>query len=263
MADDPIEPTEPVVDPSAVVADLVKPTDTPADPPPEWFISDGVKGEGIAPEWYKADKYKTVSDQAKAYKDLEGSFGAFTGAPEKYEFNLSEGVKEKGIEIAADDPMVEAAMEYAKSKNMNQEGLDGMVDLYVQVKLAEQTLQKEFEDKEWKELGDNAKGRTDNLASWASANLSTDLQDGFNSMARTADNVRAMEALVAKSRPGALNPDIITPSGMPTREEVTKMQFEKDDNGQRRTQTDPEFKKRYIAMRDQVYGMGEHNQTIG
>jgi len=46
--------------------------------------SEGVNGEGEAPEYFKADKYKSVADQAKAYTELEKRFGGFTGAPEAY-----------------------------------------------------------------------------------------------------------------------------------------------------------------------------------
>ena len=54
---------------------------------PGYLFADGVVGEGDAPEWFKADKYKTVSDQAKAYVELESKFGGFKGAPKegKYE----------------------------------------------------------------------------------------------------------------------------------------------------------------------------------
>ena len=36
----------------------------------EFFLSEGIKGVGDQPEWYKADKYKSVAEQAKAYTEL-------------------------------------------------------------------------------------------------------------------------------------------------------------------------------------------------
>ena len=60
-----------------------------------WNLSEDTPGKGDAPEWFKADKYKTVADQAKAYKDLEGRFGSFTGAPEEYaDVTLDENLTE-------------------------------------------------------------------------------------------------------------------------------------------------------------------------
>lgn len=47
----------------------------------EYFLSDGIKGTGDVPEWYIADKYKSVSEQAKAYTELEKKFGGFKGSP--------------------------------------------------------------------------------------------------------------------------------------------------------------------------------------
>jgi len=37
----------------------------------EYFLTEGIKGTGDTPEWYKAEKYKSVADQAKAYTELE------------------------------------------------------------------------------------------------------------------------------------------------------------------------------------------------
>ena len=47
----------------------------------EYFLSEGIKGAGDMPEWYNPSKYKSVSEQAKAYTELEKKFGGFTGAP--------------------------------------------------------------------------------------------------------------------------------------------------------------------------------------
>ena len=47
----------------------------------------------IMPEWYKADKYKSVAEQAKAYTELEKKFGGFTGAP-KDGYSVVEGVEQ-------------------------------------------------------------------------------------------------------------------------------------------------------------------------
>lgn len=47
----------------------------------EYFLTEGIKGAGDTPEWFKADKYKSIADQAKAYTELEKRFGGFKGAP--------------------------------------------------------------------------------------------------------------------------------------------------------------------------------------
>ena len=32
----------------------------------EYFLAEGIKGTGETPEWYKADKYQSVAEQARA-----------------------------------------------------------------------------------------------------------------------------------------------------------------------------------------------------
>ena len=58
----------------------------------EFFLSEGIKGVGDLPEWYKADKYKSIAEQAKAYTELEKKFGGFTGAP-KDGYSLAEATE--------------------------------------------------------------------------------------------------------------------------------------------------------------------------
>src|SRR5690349_17470972 len=60
----------------------------PVTPTGDWYYSDGIKGDGAKPDWFKGDKYKTVTDQAKAYTDIEKKLGAFKGAPEKYDLAI-------------------------------------------------------------------------------------------------------------------------------------------------------------------------------
>tara|TARA_R110002096_G_scaffold187462_1_gene366846 strand:+ start:4345 stop:4605 length:261 start_codon:yes stop_codon:yes gene_type:complete len=58
----------------------------------EYFLSDGIKGSGETPDWYKADRYASVAEQAKAYTELEKKFGGFKGAP-KDGYSGPEGIE--------------------------------------------------------------------------------------------------------------------------------------------------------------------------
>lgn len=229
-----------------------------------WNYAEGIAGEGEAPEWFKGDKYNSVADQAKAYKDLEGRFGSFTGAPEEYEpVELREELKEMGIEIAADDPMMEEALKFAKETNMNQEGLNKMVNLYANVQAAEQKALQEYKAEELKALGSNAETRVNNLNAWANANLPPELMEGFQGMAQSAAAVQAMERLVAMTRAAPMNANAASPVSGPTAEDVHKMQFEKDEHGNRRLQTDPAFRRKFEEMANKVHGAEDHMITIG
>lgn len=228
-----------------------------------WNFAEGIAGEGDAPEWFKQDKYATVADQAKAYKELEGKFGSFTGSPDEFSINVSEELQERGVEFAADDPIIEEAINFAKESGMNQEGFDKMLGLYGMVKVAEQEAEKEYREIELKSLGDKAQQRVDNLNQWGKANLSDDLFQGFQEMAVSANAVQALERLVAMSRNAAVSPDSLTPAGGVTAEEVRAMQFETDDHGNRRIQTDPEFKERFKKLSAQVWGSEEYRNIVG
>ena len=237
------------------------PTDQPTEN--QWFLAEGIPGNGEPPEYFKKDKYGTLAEQAKAYKALEGRFGSFTGAPENYELNFSDEIKDQGLEFDKDDPLYESAVEFAKNSNMNQEGFDEMMNLYAMSKVAEGKAFEEAKAAELKALGDNAQARIDNLVNWGKTNLPEDLFQGFQEMAVSANAVRTMEKLISMSQSTAINPEKTEPRGGVTEEEVRQMQFEKDEYGNRRLQTDKEFRKRYEKLRDKVWGSQEHRNIIG
>ena len=78
----------------------------------EYFLTEGIKGSGDAPEWYRADKYKSIADQARGYSELEKRFGGFKGAP-KDGYQAPENVDE-------DDALYEELKTFAQDTNMSQ-----------------------------------------------------------------------------------------------------------------------------------------------
>lgn len=228
-----------------------------------WSFAEGVTGEGDKPEWFKDSKYKTVADQAKAYTELEGRFGAFTGAPENYEVALSEQLAESGVTIDADDPMIEQAMQFAKDSNMSQEGFTGLVNLYGEIQLAQAQAMEQYRAEEMKALGPTANKRIANINAWAQANMSADLIPGFEQMIQSASGVAAVERLISMTRSAPMNAGDPNHTSGASVEELQKMQFEKDENGNRRINTDPAFKARYEQMKNNVYGSAEHRIIIG
>ena len=56
---------------------------------------------------------------------------------------------------------------------------------------------------------------------------------------------------------------LLQPAPSVTADEVRAMQFEKDAHGNRRINTDPEFKKEYLRKMGIVHGTGEHRQMVG
>jgi hypothetical protein len=233
-------------------------------PEASWHYAEGVPGQGEPPEFFKKDKYANVTEQAKAYRELEKRFGSFTGAPDNYEVKLSQELTEKGIEISTDDPLYDEAVQFAKNANMSQEGFQEMMNLYATAQIAEQEARNKYVQDEIKALGDRGQERLDNLASWGKANLSEELYAGFEAMPVNAAAVKTLEHIIGMTRgaPISSTNGNSAPAGVGD-EELRQMQFEKDEYGNRRIQTDPEFRARFKKLADKVWGTHEHNIVIG
>jgi len=231
--------------------------------PEEWYLREGIKGEGDRPDYFDA-KYKTVEEQAKGYKELVSKLGAFTGAPEGgYKLQISDAAKEAGFNIETDDPLFSLATDFAKEKQMNQEGFDDMVDVYAQIRTAEAKLQEEYVADQVKELGPRGQERIDDLKKWGAGALAEDMQEGFQSLFSSAANIEVGEQLVAMLLEKGTNPGAGLDVDGHTEADVQAMQFEKDENGNQRIRTDPEFRKKYEELSNKVRGTHEARQMIG
>lgn len=232
---------------------------------------EGSEGDdATAPEWLLG-KYHTegktieeaTAEQAKAYKELSGKFGAFTGAPEEYEIALSEELTELGVTMDKEDPMVQEAMKFAKESNMSQEGLNGMLNLYSMQMVAEQKANEEYAAEQMKALGPQAESRVQNIQQWASKNLDTEMVSALEGMATSAESVKAIERLITMTGNAPVDSDSSVATNTAGIEEVQSMQFAKDENGNRRINTDPAFKAHYQKLRNEVYGTSEHRVMVG
>lgn len=237
--------------------------DSPAAADLGWMFSAGVKGEGDAPDWFKSDKYKTVSDQAEAYKELEGKFGSFTGAPDEFSVSISDELAEKGVEFDAEDPLMQAAIKFATERNMNQEGFDEMINLYAMSQLASNDAIEQIKTDEIKSLGDNAQNRLANISKWGNANLSEDQMKGLQEMATSSESVKTIEKLISLTRAAPIAPEAANIAPSVSESEVKAMQFEKDEHGNRRIHTDKEFAADFRKKSEQLWGSQEHRQIIG
>jgi len=234
------------------------------------MAAEGDDSGGDRPDWL-LDKYATkgksveeaTSEQAKAYKELSGKFGAFTGSPETFEVKLSEELTEAGVKIGDDDPMLKAAMEFAKESNMSQDGFNGLVNLYAMQQLAESKADEEYKAEQMKALGPSGESRIKNIQQWAGKNLDSETVTSLESMATSVESVKAIERLISMTRGAAVDVDDSKATSSVTSEELHKMQFEKDDHGNRRINTDKDFNARYQKMKNEFYGTEEHREMVG
>lgn len=194
------------------------------------------------PEWV-LDKYATedrsteeaISEQAKAYVELQKQFGAFTGAPEDYEMALPEGIEG---EIDTELPQYQAFLEIAKDSNMNNETANKLFGLFVDYQNTV-TGQMDTDLNAQKELlGPNADQRIQSLAQWGGSNLEPGEMATLESMTHTADQIMVLEKLISKTRntPTPKSHQVTTPRGG-----YSESDFHKDV-GSDRYRTDPKFR---------------------
>ncbi len=214
---------------------------------------------------YKADG-RTDSDaafeQAKAYKNLESKFGAFTGAPEEYEVGLSEEVGEKfNVEDLSDDPIFSDFKDMAKEMGLNNDGFNKLAELYIRGQLADVEAADTVREQEMQALGNNAERRLGNIQDWAKANLDADGQDGLAAALTTAGAVQAVEKLIAKTRNAPQAQD--TPAAPSVDHgKLKEMMTARDEFGQPKM-NDPAYKAKVNKMYGQLFGEEPHAVTIG
>lgn len=236
-----------------------------------WFWENERQGEGEPPEWFKADKYKSVADQAKAYTEAEKRLGAFKGAPEEYDLKLPEGFElPEGVEVELDkeDPLLQEFLPWAKEHNLSQEAFQDIVGMYVknQAEELQSTQSAEAAAAEQKELlGANADKRLSDLAKWGKQNLDADMFDKFASALTTAASVEAFEFVVAKTRNAPLpDPTNINPNlSASKQQELQELRAAKDESGKLKWFTDPIHRNKIEALQAEIYGHAPHREIKG
>jgi hypothetical protein len=231
-------------------------------------VADAIERPEHVPEKFWDNETKSVKndDVLKSYNELSGKFGAFTGAPEAYEFALSEQLTEKGINLDGDNPLVAQFTEMAKEANMSQDMANQLVNMFVENQYAESLGFEEAENtriaEQMKELGDNAEQRINNIKQWATANLNEAERDGLMDATLSAAGVRAVEALIAKSRNAPMVNEDTAQANQISKAELDALQFAKDENGNRKMAVDPEYRKMVHEKYAQAYP-GENVITVG
>lgn len=224
---------------------------------PEWFLYEGVKGVGKPPEWYKADKYKTVAAQAKAHTDLEKRFGAFTGAPENgvYEIKLPENLDGS---LDVEHPLLKGLQTWAAEKQMSQEGFTEAITMLAEY---EASLVPDISVIK-AEVGENADARIAAVASWGKANLKPDEFETLRE-ATSGQNAAAVfktiEAVVAKSRQVRLpkpGEDVVAaqPGGEAA---INAAQAKIGPDGKRLYETDAAYRAKVEKMRFDYYNSAQ------
>lgn len=186
----------------------------------EYFLAEGIKGTGETPEWYKADKYQSVAEQAKAYTELEKKFGGFKGAP-KDGYTAPEGVEQ-------DDALLAELTEFAKDTNMSDEAYGRAWELLT---AQEKAVEEVTAEQEMAKLGDNATQRLKTVEGFLKNNLDADTYTQVQDLVTTAESVKLIEAIVKATVPAKLPIEGGEhPAGL-TWADVEAEMFKKDEKG--------------------------------
>lgn len=218
----------------------------------EFFLSEGIKGVGDQPEWYKADKYKSVAEQAKAYTELEKKFGGFTGAP-KDGYQPYEGVE-------SDDALWGELVEFGTKQNMSQAAMNEAWELLT---AQEQAIEEVSVETEMAKLGDNAVERIKVVEQYMKNNLDGDTYEELRYAVNSAESVQLIEALIKSTAPAKLPIDgYIQPGGI-TWPDIEAEMFKKHESGQMLRAVDPNHEAKIQRMMKEFGGDKPYERIVG
>ena len=153
---------------------------------PEWKWSDDLAGKGEKPDWLK-ERYKSVAEQAKAYTELEKKFGEFKGAPK-------DGYDLESLGELGKDPVVAHFAQTFKEMNLSQEGFAKIVEDFVNI---DQKLTQTDLEGELKKLGPDANKQITDIDKYLSGTYKEDISKVAKNWLRTAEDVKAFQAIMA------------------------------------------------------------------
>lgn len=152
----------------------------------KYWLDDKTPIEGEMPEWFNSKKYKTVSAQAAAQRELEKKLGSFIGAPEVY-------VPPENFEP---DELYAKVASVAKELNMSNDALNKLVGVYLdhnnsnsQISNAEIEAHKITE---MNKLGVNGQDMIKDVRQWITNNFSEDERTIFDEFAISADAIKVL-----------------------------------------------------------------------
>lgn len=240
----------------------------------KWFYADGVEGTGERPDYYKADKYKSLAEQARAYVEAEKQIGTLTAkvktlerppAPEKYELP---SLAELGgdMEWKTDDPLLASAFEVAKTHNISQETFN---DLAVKVMLP---IIRNYENidiaAEKTAIGERADERMRGITDWAKANLPEEQAQlvlaSLGKWSRPHEVFAALEAVLqATKQPSLQRPADDVRTGQTQQEWQAKWYAPSKLPGFKYVRDEPGNNEKARAELAAIVGTGDHIETVG
>lgn len=226
-----------------------KPTNVSSSEYATWKYADGIMGEGDIPDWFLADKYKSVEEQAKAANELRKKLGSKAeDAPEHYNIDVDKYGWQK------DDPVLNEFNSFFKEMNLPQKDYEKILDKYHSLYAAqaekaqqEQGANKEENDRRLQEYREQNKESISRVDNWIKNNFNEDEQKMLAGLSSTVEGFTVLN----KIRNGTPKSAPPTSEQMPsanqydTVESVTRIIHENMD----KMSTDPVFCKEMETRR--------------
>jgi hypothetical protein len=199
---------------------------------PSWWISDGNPGQGERPDWLP-EKFKSVSDVAKSYSELEKRVGS---APKDYDLSKAESW------IDPDYAPFQEMMQFAKEKHVSQDVFDKVLDSVTKY-LDEFNVDY---NEERAKLGDKVDERLGVLDNWAKSNFSEDTYNALSNSIQTADGIKALEEVRNKMNSNAT---VIPNTNLGAQADVPSLQDIQSElnNNLTKYKTDPAYRRELQA----------------
>lgn len=203
-----------------------------------WYLAEGIAGQGEKPEYLLTDKYKSVADQAKGYKEIFDKLSAHQGAPQEY--NL-EFIKETGVAIDPNQPQFKAFIESSKEANINQKYFQETVSKYIELEKSRFPNPEEERAK----LGPDGAEKMNVLRQWAVNTLPADEAEAICYAATSAAFIRAIDKLRNGTQPTTTpaDPKLIPPH-LPM-SSVAQLNQEMTDNWEK-YKSDPTYRQEHL-----------------
>lgn len=207
---------------------------TQGDPSKPWSWAEGVPGAGAIPAWFKADKFKTIGEQAAAAVELEKKLGPaaeFFGAPEGGKYATP---KVEGWEWDADDPTLKGFQEFAAKRGFSQKGFEEVLNWYAGVQAEQGEKEEAALADALQKLGPNGEQRVKGVEKFLVAKIGQEAYDVLDGAIGT--NVAAFEA-ISKIVALAANDASLAPTGGTaggvgfSRKDIEAEQFKKFPEG--------------------------------
>jgi hypothetical protein len=172
----------------SVASSLPEPKPTPEAPAAEWYLMDGVPGQGARPDWLLPN-FNNAAEQAKAYPSLRKTLGAQQGAPEEYNYG------ELAEELDLDNPVLQEFKVYAKENRLSQEAFEQIHRTYLKL---DQSRRPDV-SKELAKLGPDGATKVKIVENWVKNNFSPEAAKILDKVPPTAEYVNFFDELRQRS----------------------------------------------------------------